>query len=101
LQTAREQNVDVIGLSGLITPSLDEMSHVAQEMEREGFTLTYLPFLATAVAAALAKFPNLNASIEGNELVLHQRINLGIDTAGDDTRQDEVDAIAYQRKNNE
>src|SRR5258708_33140987 len=37
LQTAREKNVDLIGLSGLITPSLDEMVHVAKEMEREGF----------------------------------------------------------------
>ena len=37
LQTAREQQVDMIGLSGLITPSLDEMVHVATEMEREGF----------------------------------------------------------------
>ncbi len=36
LATAREQNVDVIGLSGLITPSLDEMVHVAREMERTG-----------------------------------------------------------------
>jgi 5-methyltetrahydrofolate--homocysteine methyltransferase len=38
LQTAREKNVDIIGLSGLITPSLDEMVHVAREMERQGFT---------------------------------------------------------------
>ena len=37
LETAREKNADAIGLSGLITPSLDEMVHVAQEMEREGF----------------------------------------------------------------
>ncbi len=37
LETAREQKVDVIGLSGLITPSLDEMVHVAKEMTREGF----------------------------------------------------------------
>ena len=37
LQTAREEKVDVIGLSGLITPSLDEMVHVASEMERQGF----------------------------------------------------------------
>ena len=42
LQTAREQNVDIIGLSGLITPSLDEMTHVAREMEREGFKLPLL-----------------------------------------------------------
>jgi 5-methyltetrahydrofolate--homocysteine methyltransferase len=37
LATAKEHNVDVIGLSGLITPSLDEMVHVASEMAREGF----------------------------------------------------------------
>ena len=37
LATARERNVDVIGLSGLITPSLDEMAHVAKEMQRQGF----------------------------------------------------------------
>lgn len=37
LETARKENVDVIGLSGLITPSLDEMVHVASEMERLGF----------------------------------------------------------------
>jgi 5-methyltetrahydrofolate--homocysteine methyltransferase len=42
LKTARERNVDVIGLSGLITPSLDEMQHVAREMQREGFTLPLL-----------------------------------------------------------
>ncbi|WP_375450928.1 methionine synthase [uncultured Devosia sp.] len=42
LQTAREQNVDIIGLSGLITPSLDEMAHVAGEMEREGFDIPLL-----------------------------------------------------------
>jgi 5-methyltetrahydrofolate--homocysteine methyltransferase len=42
LQTAKERNVDIIGLSGLITPSLDEMVHVATEMEREGFDLPLL-----------------------------------------------------------
>jgi 5-methyltetrahydrofolate--homocysteine methyltransferase len=42
LQTARDENVDVIGLSGLITPSLDEMVHVASEMEREGFDIPLL-----------------------------------------------------------
>lgn len=42
LQVAQEQNVDVIGLSGLITPSLDEMVHVAQEMERLGLTIPLL-----------------------------------------------------------
>jgi 5-methyltetrahydrofolate--homocysteine methyltransferase len=42
LKTAKEQNVDIIGLSGLITPSLDEMRHVAREMQREGFTTPLL-----------------------------------------------------------
>jgi 5-methyltetrahydrofolate--homocysteine methyltransferase len=42
LQTAREQKVDMIGLSGLITPSLDEMAHVAREMQRQGFSLPLL-----------------------------------------------------------
>jgi len=42
LQAAREQNADMIGLSGLITPSLEEMSHVAKEMQRQGFTIPLL-----------------------------------------------------------
>ena len=42
LRTAREIGADLIGLSGLITPSLDEMVHVAREMEREGFTVPLL-----------------------------------------------------------
>jgi 5-methyltetrahydrofolate--homocysteine methyltransferase len=42
LQTAREQKVDLVGLSGLITPSLDEMGHVAREMERIGLTVPLL-----------------------------------------------------------
>ncbi len=42
LDTAREHKVDVIGLSGLITPSLEEMAHVAKEMERQGFKIPLL-----------------------------------------------------------
>ncbi len=42
LKVAREENVDIIGLSGLITPSLDEMVHLASEMEREGFDIPLL-----------------------------------------------------------
>jgi 5-methyltetrahydrofolate--homocysteine methyltransferase len=42
LQRAKEEKVDVIGLSGLITPSLDEMVHLASEMERLGFTIPLL-----------------------------------------------------------
>jgi 5-methyltetrahydrofolate--homocysteine methyltransferase len=54
LETAREKKADVIGLSGLITPSLDEMVHVAQEMEREGFTLPLLIGGATTSRAHTA-----------------------------------------------
>ncbi len=42
LETARKEAVDIIGLSGLITPSLEEMCHVAREMERQNFTLPLL-----------------------------------------------------------
>jgi len=42
LDTAREHSADIIGLSGLITPSLEEMAHVAKEMERQGFTIPLL-----------------------------------------------------------
>jgi 5-methyltetrahydrofolate--homocysteine methyltransferase len=42
LETARREKADIIGLSGLITPSLDEMAHVASEMEREGFDIPLL-----------------------------------------------------------
>jgi 5-methyltetrahydrofolate--homocysteine methyltransferase len=42
LRTAREENADIIGLSGLITPSLEEMAHVAKEMERQGFHVPLL-----------------------------------------------------------
>ena len=42
LQTAREKGADAIGLSGLITPSLDEMVHNAKEMQREGFDIPLL-----------------------------------------------------------
>ena len=42
LEVARDEKVDIIGLSGLITPSLDEMVHLASEMEREGFDVPLL-----------------------------------------------------------
>ena len=54
LKAAREHNVDIIGLSGLITPSLDEMVHVAKEMERQGFTVPLLIGGATTSKAHTA-----------------------------------------------
>jgi 5-methyltetrahydrofolate--homocysteine methyltransferase len=54
LETARREKVDLIGLSGLITPSLDEMTHVAREMERTGCTLPLLIGGATTSKAHTA-----------------------------------------------
>nr|WP_233356457.1 methionine synthase [Brenneria sp. L3-3C-1] len=54
LKTAREEKVDIIGLSGLITPSLDEMVNVAKEMERQEFTLPLMIGGATTSKAHTA-----------------------------------------------
>jgi 5-methyltetrahydrofolate--homocysteine methyltransferase len=54
LEAARREQASMIGLSGLITPSLDEMVHVAQEMQREGFTMPLLIGGATTSPAHTA-----------------------------------------------
>ncbi|WEK06001.1 MAG: methionine synthase [Candidatus Devosia phytovorans] len=63
LEVAKTENVDIIGLSGLITPSLDEMVHVAAEMEREGFDIPLLIGGATTsrVHTAVKIHPRYNA----------------------------------------
>ncbi|MBB5647392.1 methionine synthase [Pedobacter cryoconitis] len=60
IRKAKEINADIIGLSGLITPSLDEMVHFAKEMEREGFTVPLLIGGATTsrIHAAVKIAPN-------------------------------------------
>jgi 5-methyltetrahydrofolate--homocysteine methyltransferase len=60
IKKAREINADIIGLSGLITPSLDEMVHFAKEMEREGFTIPLIIGGATTsrIHAAVKVAPN-------------------------------------------
>src|SRR5438045_4947102 len=60
LETAQKEGADMIGPSGLITPSLDEMCHVAAEMEREGFALPLLIGGATTsrVHTAVKVHPN-------------------------------------------
>ncbi len=54
LETARAENADIIGLSGLITPSLEEMTHVAKEMQRQQFTIPLLIGGATTSRAHTA-----------------------------------------------
>ncbi|HEY2801080.1 MAG TPA: methionine synthase [Chthoniobacterales bacterium] len=67
LTTAREREADIIGLSGLITPSLDEMVHVAQEMERQEFRLPLLIGGATTSRAHTA----VKIAQHYNESVVH------------------------------
>jgi 5-methyltetrahydrofolate--homocysteine methyltransferase len=65
LQTARDENADIIGLSGLITPSLEEMVHVAREMHRQGFSVPLLIGGATTsrVHTAVKIEPNYPAPV--------------------------------------
>ncbi len=65
LETARREHADAIGLSGLITPSLDEMCYVASEMQREGFTLPLLIGGATTsrTHTAVKIAPNYNGPV--------------------------------------
>ncbi len=60
IEEAKKQQVDIIGLSGLITPSLDEMVHFAKEIEREGFTIPLIVGGATTsrIHAAVKIAPN-------------------------------------------
>jgi len=53
-------------------------AHQQEWKQREGFALTYLPFIARAVCDALAEFPHLNASVGEDQLTVHHYVNLGI-----------------------
>ena len=53
-------------------------AHGERFLEEEGFSLTYLPFVARATVEALAEFPHLNASVGNDALVVHHDLNLGI-----------------------
>ena len=65
MQAAIDNRVDIIGLSGLITPSLDEMVHVAKEMERRGFKIPLLIGGATTsrVHTAVKIAPNYSSPV--------------------------------------
>ncbi len=52
--------------------------HKDEFRSEEGFSLTYLPFIIRAVCDAIAEYPTVNASIDGDDLVVHQAVNLGI-----------------------
>jgi len=60
--------------------NVDRVRRAAQAewKEREGFTLTYLPFISRAVIDAIEDFPHVNASVGDDELIVHRRVHLGI-----------------------
>ncbi|HLQ46022.1 MAG TPA: vitamin B12 dependent-methionine synthase activation domain-containing protein, partial [Planctomycetaceae bacterium] len=67
LETARETHAQIIGLSGLITPSLDEMVHVAKEMKRQGFSIPLL----IGGATTSSKHTSVKISPEYDQTVVH------------------------------
>jgi 2-oxoglutarate dehydrogenase E2 component (dihydrolipoamide succinyltransferase) len=56
-------------------------SHKAQFQSNYGFSLTYLPFITRAAVVALRQFPLLNASLDNNNIIYHNEINIGIAVA--------------------
>ncbi len=95
LDTAREQKVDVIGLSGLITPSLDEMCFMASEMEREGFDLPLLIGGATTsrVHTAVKIHPNYSRGQAVYVTDASRAVGVVSSLLSPETRQSYVDNI--------
>ena len=86
LQRARAENVDIIGLSGLITPSLDEMVHVAKEMERQNFTIPLMIGGATTskTHAAVKIEPNYTRGIAVHVLDASRAVAVASSLVSDD-----------------
>ncbi len=59
---------------------VDQVRHTQQEawQAKEGFTLTYLPFIARAVCWAMSDYPHLNAHVDGDSLIVHEEVHLAI-----------------------
>ncbi len=101
LKAAKEHNADIIGLSGLITPSLDEMVHVAKEMERQGFDIPLLIGGATTSKAHTAVKIEQNYTRNLACYVADASRSVGVATAllSDDLRNDFVNSTReeYQK----
>ncbi len=95
LATAKRENVDIIGLSGLITPSLDEMCFVAAEMEREGFSCPLLIGGATTskVHTAVKINPNYHAGQAVYVLDASRAVGVVSNLLSETERQPYVDGI--------
>ncbi len=95
LETARREQVDIIGLSGLITPSLEEMSFVASELEREGFAVPLLIGGATTSRAhtAVKIEPNYRHGPTVHVLDASRAVGVASNLLSDTLRDDFVEAI--------
>ncbi|MCW5577606.1 MAG: methionine synthase [Dokdonella sp.] len=95
LETAKKENCNIIGLSGLITPSLDEMAHVASELEREGFDLPLLIGGATTsrVHTAVKISPNYRRSQAVHVLDASRAVGVVSKLMNPDSRVIELDAV--------
>ena len=97
LQRARAENVDIIGLSGLITPSLDEMVHVAKEMERQGFSIPLMIGGATTskTHAAVKIEPNYTKGIAVHVLDASRAVAVASSLLADDpsVKKGYIDAV--------
>jgi 5-methyltetrahydrofolate--homocysteine methyltransferase len=94
IKKAREIKADVIGLSGLITPSLDEMVHFAKEMEREGFTIPLMIGGATTsrIHAAVKVAPNYSGPVI-HVLDASRSVTVCSTLLNDENKQSYVDGI--------
>jgi 5-methyltetrahydrofolate--homocysteine methyltransferase len=95
LETAKKENCNIIGLSGLITPSLDEMCHVASELEREGFDIPLLIGGATTsrVHTAVKISPNYHRSQAVHVLDASRAVGVVSKLINPDTRVVELAAV--------
>ncbi len=100
LKAAREHNVDIIGLSGLITPSLDEMVHVAKEMERQGFTIPLLIGGATTSKAHTAV--KIEPNYKGSSIYVtdaSRSVGVVSNLLSDDSKHDYIKQIQSDYEN--
>lgn len=97
IRKAREEQVDIIGLSGLITPSLDEMVHFAKEMEREGFTCPLIIGGATTsrIHAAVKIAPNYSGPAI-HVLDASRSVTVCSTLMNGDTREEYIQNISHE-----
>ncbi|HCC81397.1 MAG TPA: methionine synthase, partial [Methylophaga sp.] len=101
LETARKENVDIIGLSGLITPSLEEMAHMAKEMERLGFDIPLM--IGGATTSLIHTAVKIDPNYHGPVIYVKdasRAVGVAQNLVSKITREDFVDKIKtdYQTK---